>query len=57
MNKITRKRPNYRTIQFIGCIQKNKCVGYYEKMFNLGRRIINTYLYYSHKSEMRLSYD
>ena len=57
MNKITRKKPNYRTIHYIGNIQKIKCVGYYEKMYNLGRRIVNTYLYYSHKNEMRLSND
>ena len=36
MNKITRKKPNYKTIQYIGCITKYKCVGYYEKAFNLG---------------------
>lgn len=57
MNKITRKRPNYKTIQYIGCITKFKCVGYYEKAFNLGRRVVNTYLYYSHKNEMRFFYD
>lgn len=57
MNKITRKRPNYKTIQYIGCITKFKCVGYYEKAFNLGRRVVNIYLYYSHKNEMRFFYD
>jgi len=49
MNKITRKRPNYKTIQLIGYITKLKCIGYYEKMFNIGRNVINSYIHYLHK--------